>query len=232
MIYPRRNSGPLEAAAAPWTRPKHVDSTFRTNVQYYRRRDRLPFQSRYNLVRSSLRPFQRGPPQHTATEGNRGIPLWSELWKVGLALHRPPIPIERPGGCRWLTLEMNVPGGTPEAPARTGKLAVVGAAVGKYDTALQRLHRKLQVAISFQSTPQRLDVIRYAMDAVCQGWNTGTPNILSGSEDCRRPQTGNLARLRSILPPPFRNIAPARPWKVEALLCDRPASAKASAPST
>ena len=61
---------------------------------------------------------------------------------------------------------MNVSGGTPEAPVCTGKLAVLGAEVRKYDKTLQRLERKLQIANVFQSTPQRVDAIRYAMDAV------------------------------------------------------------------
>ena len=118
---------------------------------------------------------------------------------------------------------MNVPGGTPEGPVRTGKLAVLGAEVRKYDKALQRLQRKLQLANVFQSTPQRVDAIRYAMDAVCQRRNARTPNILREAREIVGDR--NLARLRGILAPSLRNIAPGRPWKVEAQLCDGPAFA-------
>ena len=47
-------------------------------------------------------------------------------------MYRPPIPQERPGGCRWLALDMNVPGGKPVAPVRTGKLVALGDEVRKY----------------------------------------------------------------------------------------------------
>ena len=110
---------------------------------------------------------------------------------------------------------------------RTGKLVVLGAEVRKYDKALQRLQRKLQLANVFQSTPQRVDAIRYAMDAVCQRRNARTPNILREAREIVGDR--NLARLRGILALSLRNIAPGRPWKVEAhasltaplLLCPR-----------
>ena len=118
---------------------------------------------------------------------------------------------------------MNVPGGMPEAPVRTWKLAVLGDEVRKYDKALQRLERKLQLAILFLSTPQRVDAIRYAMDAVCHRRNARMPNILREARKIVGDR--NLARLRDALAPSLRNIAPGRPWKVEAQLCDRPAFA-------
>ena len=122
---------------------------------------------------------------------------------------------------------MNVPGGMPEAPVRTWKLAVLGDEVRKYDKALQRLERKLQLAILFLSTPQRVDAIRYAMDAVCHRRNARMPNILREARKIVGDR--NLARLRDALAPSLRNIAPGRPWKVEAhasltaplLLCPR-----------